>query len=330
MASTYINNLFSHLVYRDKKYLEDLYKRTRKITSDERLKLSDDDKELLDSYETIKKQGWEIATEHPLDEGYAGMTFINRDAKEVVISHRGTVADDFGNWKNNIEQQFNIETPLGAEYIMKSAELDLGKSVHETIVNSTAKTIVNAATGKPLDDKHWANHIKQSESYTQATTNYYGKHHPDWQISHTGHSLGGRTASINAAKFKQPAEVYDPPGSKGNLEYLKEQGVIDHSNIVYANANTTTHLSEGSAIDHLENNTPFGSDGYHGTVHKMDLGDELNPIERHSISNIKNNFNHETGTYRNSDLIQEGGEELSFHDLVEELRANVSDLKKNI
>lgn len=247
--------------------------------------------------------GWEKISDWPLNDGYSGSAFINRNTKEIVIAHKGSdspIADP-GDWWNNTEHalgtQFTDTTPLWSDQLRESGA--------------------------------YVNSIVKSDMYK------------DYSISQTGHSLGGFLASVNGAKFKTGVHAFDPPSSSHYLDYLKENGVIDKSQIDFARANTKSYISKGSAIDVI-----YNPEDYHGEVVQFNLGDNKggaflkgqfypggnDVISKHSMQNIVDAYNTKTGQFPEQKLYGEppNTENERFRSFLDEINQNIMKLQQNI
>lgn len=261
--------------------------------------------------------GFSERIDWPLNDGYSASAFINRLTKEIIIAHKGSDSPlaDPGDWiKNNIPHALNIEMSIGQEYLAQNFSL------------IPSKWLLNIITGKANDMQHWSNQLKESETFVN--TIVQSPSFKDYNITQTGHSLGGFLATVNGAKFKTPSVAFDAPASKNYLEYLKQKGDINQEQIDFSNEHSATHLSEGSGIDVI-----YNPDDYHGTVTSFNLGPDLEGIdliEKHRMNNIMNNIDPETGLINNGRLIKSGGNVFNrINVLCAEIQSKVQKVREN-
>lgn len=133
----------------------------------------------------LTRRGWKYfsAEKHELS-GYQSVVFINHAAKEVVLSHRGTVSFTHGEFKENAKCDVQI---LSAERASLTPELTSLLSNLFSFITKTKR--------------------KLSAEY------------PDYCMWQTGHSLGGFLAELGAAYLAYPKRI---PGDEW-LDEINDQ-----------------------------------------------------------------------------------------------------------
>ena len=232
--------------------------------------------------EHLVDAGWEKISDWPLNNGYAGSAFINPHTNEIVIAHRGT--DNAGDWLNNVAHASGVDVETLKDVV----------SVGMTINGDDPSEIADISS-----------QFNEADAFTQSVLNVIKKNpkYADFDISHTGHSMGGFTAKIMGAKHMHSSEGFDPNPTEAYLDHLKEEGIISQENIDFIHQNSTVHISEGSGMDLI-----FDPEDYSGNVFQFNLGDDVEGFdlyEKHSMDNILAAFNKSTGMFKDAEIIKQ-------------------------
>ena len=150
--------------------------------------------------EELAAKGWERLESFQTKTGYYGVALINHQTGEVVISHRGTDMDrgDF------------LSLVPGAGIL--SEYFDTGPvNPNGSDLDDDAVLAVGGVPGQFLDSRDFVSKIESQ--LAQRGYDHY-------QITHTGHSLGGFLADMHAAENEHRAITFDNPGAKESLARL--------------------------------------------------------------------------------------------------------------
>lgn len=187
----------------------------------------------------LQAKGWRILRGAETNTGYFGMAYVNDRTGEVAIAHRGTNPDG----GDLVDGLAAINSPL-------LATTGVGREVFRRIgINRDGSDIDDdamIAMGKAPDQ------YRESQPFVQrvlAEMKATGR--GDYQVTHTGHSLGGALADLHAANRGQQAITFDNPGTREILQDLR-QGYDKTKHISYQshpNLVNQTNTPAGFSID---------------------------------------------------------------------------------
>jgi hypothetical protein len=227
----------------------------------------------------LETKGWRVLRGAETDTGYFGMAYVNDRTGEVVIAHRGTNPD--------LGDAADVLGAVGSPLLTVSgAGREILRNVGINRDGSDLDDDAMIAIGKAPDQ------YGESQPFVQrvlAEMKATGR--GDYQVTHTGHSLGGVLADLHAANQGQQAITFDNPGTREILQDLR-QGYDKTKHISYQshpNLVNQTNTPAGFSIDIKLNNE------------SKILGIIPDLLHDHSIDNVVSAIDPTTGRpYRES------------------------------
>jgi WXG100 family type VII secretion target len=227
----------------------------------------------------LETKGWRVLRGAETDTGYFGMAYINDRTGEVVIAHRGTNPDlgDAAEVIGAIRSPLLTVSGIGREIFR-----GVGINQDGSDLDDDAMIAIGKAPDQYDESKPFINTVIEQMNAT-------GRSH--YQITHTGHSLGGALADLHAAGNGHRAITFDNPGTREILADLNQH------------YDKTKHLSYQSHANLVNpTNTPagFSIDIKLNTDSKI-LGVIPDVLHDHSLDNMVSAIDPTTGRpYRES------------------------------
>lgn len=234
----------------------------------------------------LQGKGWRILRGAETNTGYFGMAYVNDRTGEVVIAHRGT-DPDVGDAVDVVGAAVNVVGAAGSPLLTVSGA---GRAIFRTVgINRDGSDLDDdgmIAIGKAPDQ------YGESQPFVQrvlAEMQATGRGH--YQVTHTGHSLGGALADLHAAGHGHHAITFDNPGTREILEDLNRD---------YDKAKHISYQSHANLINQTNTPAGFSIDIKLNTESKI-LGVIPDVFHDHSLDNMVEAMDPTTGRpYRES------------------------------
>jgi tetratricopeptide (TPR) repeat protein len=218
----------------------------------------------LHKWQELQGKGW-FLFEKKLKKGKEGFTagiYINKKTHQIIIAFRGTVTDTENFWET-----------LGT---LKTDQEGIAKGELTAQREEMALFIYEAR-----DELEKAGYNTQPDSTFQ-----------HYQLSFTGHSLGAWLAEQAAYQFECPAVTFDSPGTWPALKRWNPRGLTKQLDV-------TTYFSKPNLINTCNKHHPWTRRELTMSIPPRDHWIKTwlaYTLDQHSIENIINAFNPETGS----------------------------------
>lgn len=225
-------------------------------------------------------KGWRVLRGAETDTGYFGMAYVNDRTGEVVIAHRGTDPDagDAADVVGAIIRPPLLPVSGAGRLIFRT----VGINGDGSDLDDDGMILIERAPDQYGESKPFINTVLEQMKAT-------GRGH--YQVTHTGHSLGGALADLHAAGNGQHAITFDNPGTREILENLNQD---------YDKTKHISYQSHANLIN--QTNTPAGfSINMKLNTESQILGVIPDVFHDHSIDNMVSAMDPTTGRpYRES------------------------------